>query len=348
MRILVISNMYPDANHPGYGVFVKNFCTQLDELGVDYSLAVMKKADGKAGKALGYLKFYITSFLKCLLGSWDLVYVHYASHSSPGVLLARCLRHFRIFTNVHGSDVMPENPRQERFQRFTEKLLACSETIVAPSSYFAACVVEKYGVPENKVFVCPSGGVDTAAFCPGMREENTLFTFGTVSRISAGKGWDTLLQACAAMPDTNYKLIWAGDGPERKAMEAMITELGLTEQITLVGEVSHKDLPEIYRGLDGFVFPTRLRESLGLVALEAMACGVPVIASDIAAPADYVCPGINGYKFPVGNHIALRDAMVTFRTLSEAERAALQEGAVTTAAGYSRVSATKRLEQILR
>ncbi len=348
MKILVVSNMYPDARHPGYGVFVKNFCTQLEELGVEYSLAVMNKADGKAGKALGYLKFYLTSFFKCLLGSWDLVYVHYASHSSPGVLLARALRRFRIFTNVHGSDVMPENPRQEKFQSFTEKLLARSEKIVTPSSYFAACVAEKYGVPENKLFVCPSGGVDTAAFCPGTGKENPVFTFGTVSRIAGGKGWDTLLQACAAMPDSNYRLIVAGDGPERGAMEAMIAELGLTRKVTLLGEVSHKDLPEIYRSMDGFLFPTRLRESLGLVALEAMACGVPVIASDLAAPADYVRPGINGDKFPVGDPLALRDAMVAFRALPEAERAALKEGAVMTAAGYSRVAATKCLEGILQ
>lgn len=348
MKILVVSNMYPDSKHPSYGVFVKNFCSQLEELGIRYGLAVMQKAEGKPAKALGYLRFYMKSFFLCLFGSWDLVYVHYASHSSPGVLLARCLRRFRIFTNVHGSDVMPENPRQESFQKFTAKLLRTSEKIVVPSEYFAGCVAGKYSIPRDKLFVCPSGGVDTAAFCPKPREENPVFTFGTVGRISAGKGWDTLLQACAAMPDNDYRLILAGDGPERRDMETMIKEQNLESQVMLMGAVSHEMLPQIYRSLDAFVFPTRRAgESLGLVALEAMACGVPVIASDFAAPADYVRPGINGEKFSVGDHLALRDAMVAYRALSKEKRTALQEGAVATAACYSRMAATKILGEIL-
>ena len=349
MKILVVSNMYPSPQYPSYGVFVANFCAQLEELGVDYRLSVMKKRPSKLGKALGYVTFYLGSFLQCLFGRWDLVYVHYAAHSSPGVLLARKIRKFRLFTNVHGSDVMPENALQEKFQPFTEKCLALSEKIIVPSQYFAACVAEKYGVPMEKLQVCPSGGVDVNTFCPRQTAPNPVFTFGTVGRISHGKGWDTLLQACAAMPDKDYRLIIAGDGPERGAMEEMLRNLRLEAQVQCLGTVSHQQLPEIYSSLDAFVFPTRRTgESLGLVAVEAMACGTPVIASDFAAPADYVKPGFNGEKFPVGDHLALRDALVAFRALPEETRAALSRGALATAAAYSRPAATTRLQEILK
>lgn len=349
MKILVVSNMYPSPQYPSYGVFVANFCAQLEDLGVDYRLSVMKKSPSKLGKALGYVKFYLGSFLQCLFGRWDAVYVHYASHSSPGVLLARKIRKFRLFTNVHGSDVMPENALQEKFQPFTRKCLALSEKIIVPSQYFAACVAEKYGVPMEKLHVCPSGGVDGTVFYPRKTDPNPVFTFGTVGRISHGKGWDTLLQACAAMPDTNYRLVIAGDGPERQAMEEMISKLHLEDRVQCLGAVSHQQLPEIYSSLDAFVFPTRRTgESLGLVAVEAMACGTPVIASDFAAPADYVRSGFNGEKFPVGDHLALRDALVSFRALPEEKRASLSQGALTTAASYSRTAATARLQEILK
>jgi len=348
MKILVVSNMYPNPKYPSYGVFVANFCAQLEDLGVGYRLCAMKKHPSRLGKALGYLAFYLSSFFLSLFGTWDAVYIHYASHSSPGVLLARKLKQFTVYTNVHGSDVMPENAKQEKFQYFTRRILALSQKIIVPSAYFARCVGEKYGICPEKLHVCPSGGVDVNNFYPRETVSNPVFTFGTVGRISHGKGWDTLLQACAAMPDRNYRLIIAGDGPERGAMEDMLRTLHLEENVRLLGTVSHSQLPEIYSSLDVFVFPTRRDgESLGLVAVEAMACGTPVIASDYAAPADYVKSGFNGEKFPVGDGLALRDALVSFRALPEETRKRLSQGALATAASYSRTAATTRLKEIL-
>ena len=343
MKILVVSNMYPSKTAPSYGVFVKNFCDQLTELGHSYDLAVMYKATGKISKLKNYVRFYGGSFLKSLFGKYDLVYVHYASHSSPGVLLARKLRKFPIFTNCHGSDVIPQNAGQESMQKFTRQILAKSQRIVVPSEFFRRTVVEKYGIEEDRLAVCPSGGIDSATFYPTEKTPNEPFTIGFVSRLSPGKGWETLLQACAQLKD--YQLILVGDGPERPAMEDMLRRLNISARLHPL--LPQQQLQDVYSRLDAFVFPTQLQESLGLVAIEAMACGAPVIASDYAAPADYVVDGVNGYKFPVGDAEALAQRLQTLQNLTEAQRQQLRQGALQTASRYTRAAATETLRDIL-
>lgn len=316
MKILVVSNMFPSKAYPSYGVFVKNFCTQLETLGIDYSLAVMKKGSSKLSKLLGYVSFYARSFLCSLFGRYDLVYVHYASHSSPGVLLARKLRKFTIYTNCHGSDVIPQNPGQEKMQKNTRQLLALSEKIIVPSAFFKRVVSEKYCIPDARIVVCASGGVDTQVFFPSDRRKPP-FTVGFVSRIEPGKGWDVLLQACAKLQDRNFRLLMIGGGRDEALLRQTVQQLDLAEQTEILGALPQRELPDWLNQMDVFVFPTQLLESLGLVAVEAMACGVPVIASDHAAPADYVADGVNGYKFPVGDSNALAQALETFRALPE-------------------------------
>ena len=346
MKLLVVSNLYPSKTYPSYGTFVKNFCHQLDTLGIGYDLAVMRKANGKLQKLAGYVTFYLKSFLLSLFGSYDAVYIHYASHSSPGVLLARKFRKFTVYTNCHGSDVIPQNPGQEKMQKNTRQILSCSEKIIVPSAFFKRTVSEKYGIPDERIFVCASGGVDAQVFCPADRREPP-FTVGFVSRIEPGKGWDVLLKACAKLQDKNFRLLMIGGGRDEKKLQELAQQLELTEQIDFVGPQPQTYLPDYINRMDVFVFPTQLTESLGLVALEAMACGVPVIASDFAAPADYVSDGQNGYKFPVGDSEALAQVLEKFRALPEKTRDQLQGGALATAQGYTRQQVTQTLEKIL-
>ncbi len=346
MKLLVVSNMYPSKTYPSYGVFVQNFCEQLKELGIDYRLAVMHKGGSKPEKLLGYVKFYLKSFFCSLFGKYDAVYIHYASHSSPGVLLARKLRKFSIITNCHGSDVMPQTPKQEKMQKNTRAVLVHSEKIVVPSEYFKRVVTGKYGVSPDKLFVCASGGVDMQVF-RACDNRQSLFTIGFVSRVEPGKGWDVLLQACAKLPDRDYRLLVVGDGSDAAKLKETVQSLGLTEQTVLVGQQPQLRLPDYLNQMDVFVFPTMLAESLGLVAIEAMACSCPVIASDYAAPADYVEDGVNGYKFPVGDSDALAQTIEKLRALSKEDVAVLRAGALETARHYSREAVTESLKNIL-
>ena len=345
MKLLVVSNMYPSKEFPSYGVFVRNFVSQLEELNIDYRLAVMHKARGKLQKLGGYVGFYLKSFFCSLFGRYDAVYVHYASHSSPGVLLARKFRKFTVYTNCHGSDVIPQNAGQERMQKNTRAIVGCSEKIIVPSGYFMRVVTEKYAVDPEKVFVCASGGVDTSIFYPA-RNTQPPFTIGFVSRIEPGKGWKVLLEACEKLSGA-YRLLMVGGGSEEEKLRRLVQQMGLTDHVEIAGAQPQQKLPDYLNRMDIFVFPTELKESLGLVAIEAMACGCPVIASDFAAPADYVVDGVNGYKFPVGDSVALTRLLDKMQSMPEQETAVLREGALATARRYTRQQVTYTLEKIL-
>lgn len=324
MKILVVSNMFPDAKHPSYGIFVKKFVDELDAIGMDYDKSVMLKSDGKIGKAWRYLKFYMNAFFSALIKPYDVIYIHYASHSSIPIIAASRFRKLKIYTNVHGSDIVPENKQQAKMQKYTKNILDHSSKIIVPSEYFRALVSKKYCIESEKIRVYPSGGIDSKVFYDRTDNEiakikmkyafdNSLPVFGMASRISQGKGWETFIQAIKIGTDHGFtaNFVIVGSGPQEGALNELIKKSGLEDKIIRLPLLPQEMLSEFYSTLDYFVFPTeREGESLGLVAIEAMACGTPVIASDYAAPAFYVNDGKNGYKYEKGNAQMLCDVMI--------------------------------------
>lgn len=346
MKMLVVSNMFPDIQHPAYGIFVKKFCDELDVMQVDYEKSVMHKSNSKICKLWGYLMFYIRTFLLLLIRQYDIVYVHYASHSAAPVLLAKRFRKLTIYTNLHGSDVIPENTKQEKMQKYTRAILAVSSRIVVPSAYFKCVVQEKYA-PECEVFIYPSAGINPDIFHPLSENERCAVRkklglpadkklFGMAGRISHGKGWDTFVEAASLFAEeTNVAFAIVGSGPDDKMLTAMLKEKGLHDRITRIGLLPQNELAEYYSSLDYFVFPThRKGESLGLVALEAMACGCPVIASAIAAPNDYVIDGENGYRFQVSDADALAERLHWCMDVPLKDYKRMQNNAYKTAEAY--------------
>ncbi len=351
MKILVVSNMFPDEKHPSYGIFVKNFCDQLDILNFKYTVSVMKKADSKIMKMIGYIRFYIGTFLKCVFGKYDLIYIHYASHSSLPVLKAYRWIKKPIYTNVHGSDVVPENSKQEKMQKYTRDILKKSSKIIVPSEYFRGYVSNKYQIPKDKIHIVHSGGVNHAVFYENSEkkiEKNNRLVVGFVGRLSYGKGWRTFLQACTLLDNINLKIIIVGNGPEEKEMMEYISQQNLGDKIKKYNLLSQKELQKVYNKLDVFIFPTeREGESLGLVALEAMACGTPVIASDFAAPADYIVNGFNGYKFEKGNAQQLSEKIKEFYDLSIIDKERMKKSAMETAKKYNTETILDQMKKVL-
>ncbi|MDD6678370.1 MAG: glycosyltransferase family 4 protein [Firmicutes bacterium] len=345
MKCIVVSNMYPDAQNPSYGVFVKKFCQQLDSLGVDYALSVMYKQSGAVNKLKGYAGFFFSTVWKLLRNDYDCVYVHYASHSSWPVLLAGRLKKLNIITNVHGSDVVPDTRKQEKFQRFTKAILKVSDKVVVPSEYFGDVVARKYGIGESKIRVYPSGGVDPETFrllpAEQVREYRHSFgieddkrILGFVGRLSNGKGWKTYLDAVSRLEDVHVFLV--GDGPQGDACSRYIDQLGLKDRVIRLGLQTQEELCKLYNLFDYFIFPTeREGESLGLVALEAMACGAIAVCSDYAAPGYYIHNWENGVKFPMGDAAALAETIRKLNGLGPEELAALKEAGLKTAEQYT-------------
>lgn len=326
-KILLISNMYPNAKYPNYGVFVQNTEEILKEMGFEVNRIVLNKQPNKFVKLWGYMNYYISIFLTVLFFKHDMIYVHYAAHNSfPLLALKKVKRNLKIYTNVHGSDIVPETSFQLKLQKYVKKLLQISDKVITPSNYFKNLIVNELKIAKEKIDVFPSGGVNSKVFHK-IEEKDQLFKelgldphqqyIGYVGRIDYQKGWDVLLEAVHLLQEeghlANRKIIMVGNGKDYDRFQALINKYKIGDKIIYYDMLPQSKLNEIYNCLDVFVFPTmRKGESLGLVGLEAMACGVPVIGSSIGGLLDYIKEEENGLFFNIGDSNDLKDKVLKF------------------------------------
>lgn len=157
-------------------------------------------------------------------------------------------------------------------------------------------------------------GVDAETFRPlsGSQARNPSFVIGFTGRLKPGKGVERLIQAFAQVraqvPGT---LLLAGDGPERPHLMSVARSVNVHQHVEFLGWV--RDVPAFWNRCDVAVFPTdRLPETFGMAALEAMACGRPVVASDIGALPEVVADGKTGRIVAPGDSTALALALATY------------------------------------
>lgn len=164
------------------------------------------------------------------------------------------------------------------------------------------------GVPSERIVRIPNGVEldDATRSYPAGIAARVLF----VGRLHRQKAIDELLQAVAHLADgpegREIELTLVGDGPERVALEAFTSELGLGAVVHFEGEVDDVT-PYLYRS-DVLVLPSRA-EGLSNTLLEAMSTGMPVVASDISANRALIEHGVNGLLYQVGNTQALAEAL---------------------------------------
>jgi glycosyltransferase involved in cell wall biosynthesis len=164
---------------------------------------------------------------------------------------------------------------------------------------------------QAKLTECPNGiDVDVFALAPKARKqivfsvpENTLVVL-CVGRLELPKGHDTLLRALSLVPGAMLALV--GDGPLSGQLHALARQLGITSRVRFMG--TRMDVPQLLKTADVYVQPSHW-EGFGIAALEAMASGMPIVASDVPGLADVV--GDAGLLFPVGDEVQLAQKIVT-------------------------------------
>lgn len=315
--------MYPDETHPTKGVFVRNAEQQLIAAGLNVNRVVLRNtpANSRLTKLWAYLTFTMAAIAR-LMRNTNPVYVHYVAHTGLPLILAHAFRAQTVIAHAHGGDVIAaphESPLTQSVKHFlSSRVLSMAKTVIVPSQFLASRLTNDFGVPDDKIIIIPSGGVDTQVFRYRERqtkESNEYLRVGYVGRLDKGKGVDTLIHAIYAS-ELPIKCTIAGTGSAHDSVLELITHLKLTDQISVLGSCEQDKLGEIYRNLDFLVFPSELKESLGLVGLEAMTCGTPVIDSRKGGMAEYVEPDVNGLAFIPGNAESLAVAMKEAFTVS--------------------------------
>jgi D-inositol-3-phosphate glycosyltransferase len=236
--------------------------------------------------------------------------------------------------------------------RVETQVMEWADRIVAATPLERNQMAWCYGADQNKITVVPAG-VDTTIFYPRdraqVREQLGLPDLDTpillfVGRIERLKGIDTLLESVAVVSRTcsgrNLKVLIVGGGGQTEAENAELRrvvqlhrDLNLEEQVEFVGSKPQEMLPLYYAAADITVMPSHY-ESFGLVAVESMASGTPVIASNVGGLSFTVKDGETGYLVPEENHFALAEQVHTLLKNPE-QRLRMGEQATLHAQQYS-------------
>jgi glycosyltransferase involved in cell wall biosynthesis len=166
-------------------------------------------------------------------------------------------------------------------------------------------------------------GVDVSHFKPLERDAGSGATILFLANLEARKGVLDLVAAFSQLTHRHpqARLVIAGDGSQRRDLEDTISRLGLGESISVLGAIAHDETAHHYQQCDIYCLPS-LGEPFGISILEAMACGKPVITTNIGGPAEIVVPQRSGLLVPPRDIAALTQALDYVLT-HPAERAAM-------------------------
>ena len=246
--------------------------------------------------------------------AFDIVNVHYASGYGT---LGRMARLKHALLNLWGSDVYLF-PYSGRLQLSVIKKNLKYYQYIASTSYCMAEQARKF-VKRDDIYITPFG-VDTNLFKPisGLKDPDIIL-FGTVKALEKIYGIEDTIKAFIKLfhklqlegkTELASKLRYHiyGKGEQKNHLQRLIDDEGMSNIIKLCGYVNHKELPNILNQFTVFCC-TSLSESFGVAAVEAMACGIPVVVSDAEGFAEVVENNVTGLVVPKHNIDAIADGM---------------------------------------
>ncbi len=213
-----------------------------------------------------------------------------------------------------------------------------ADRVIVPSRYLARCV-EGWGVPEDRIVVIYNAVEPVDGVEPLPVPLATPVKAVTVGRLVAWKRVDGLLEALKEVP--NLGLVVVGDGPERPRLERLARELGVQDRVYFAGQRPKKEALGLMAACDLFVLKSTY-EGLPHVVLEAMALGLPVVATAVGGTPEIVEDGVNGRLVPREDERSLRDILADL-TGNPVERQRLAESANSTS---RRLALERTLEEV--
>ena len=276
---------------------IKPFIVCLErkgELGLQYDRLDIDELNKGTGLCLKIIPQLIVLTKRLAI---DIIHTHNPGPQFYGAIVG-CLTGLPVIHTKHGRNY-PTDKKKVWLNRFSSFL---TDKIVAVSQNAADVCLKVEKIPSTKVSVILNG-IDINSFFPagnGPEKARGVVRIGIVARLSAEKDHQTLLKACKqlATHTTGFHLDIIGDGPLRDTLEKTIRTHRLNTYVSFSG--MRHDVPELLRQLDMFVLSSTT-EGISLTLLEAMATGLPVVATSVGGNPEVVIDGETGYLVPPQN-----------------------------------------------
>lgn len=289
LRTLTVGQSWPSVSPGGLNRYVADLHTALPAAGVAPTVVALgplsEPVDGvtEAAPESANILVRLAGLYRAVarrLPTTDVVVSHFALYGALPVLLAR-LRRVPVVVHFHGpwageGEAQGESGRTAMIKHWVERrVYHQADALVVVSAAFRELVIDEYGVaPERVHVITPGVDLDRFDVDPGAGDQPSgAFTAFSVRRLVPRMGLDVLIDAWPDDPDAT--LMIAGDGPERAALTARAAG----KDVRFLGRVSDEELRGWYCRADVVVVPSVALEGFGLVVLEALACGTPVLAS---------------------------------------------------------------------
>ncbi len=263
-------------------------------------------------------------------GKFDIIHIQKPYDLLPALIAAR-FSGAKVILGCHGED----------FYRGDRWLATRVAGAVSCSQYNAQTVMKRYPITVDVIY----NGIDTAVFCPPAQPiilPATPLRVLFVGRLQPWKGVDTAIRAIALTPHATLQI--AGDGEQRQALEALVSELHLEARVTFLGSVPRHTLPAIMHQCNVLVATSYASETFGIGLVEAQACGLPVIASRFGGFVEVVAAGVTGRFFAPKDATDLA-AQFQFLIENPAVRQQYATAAPTWAAQFAWPAVTDRVTQ---
>lgn len=316
-RILVISNCYPNPYKAHACVFVKRHVLLHRRAGLNVQvLAVEDSRQGKYHSTRKYLRLLGAILIATLRGDYDLVHAHWPFPAATLALIPATIRRKPLVTTSHGAYVDSYHNRPGIIKWLIRVALRRSRYVIAVGEEHRRTVTQISGVPFERIRVIDMG-IWQEDPPPTQAEARQKLGFDPAETIILyigdllhHKGPDIPVQAAARLhaEGRQFSMLVGGQGPEADNLKRQIEALGLAHICRLVGPIPADDVFTWFAAADICVVPSR-SEAFGLVAIEAMYAGAPVVAADVGGLRQTVRHGENGFLFPRDDDAALAERL---------------------------------------
>jgi len=297
-----------------------------------------------------------------MLRDFDIIHLHYPFiFGAEGVWMASRMWGIPCVV-THHNDLLARGTRRLLFGAYTAisrvLLRAVRRYIVVSLDHAASSRLGSLFRERWRDVVEVPNGVDANRFRPGLdgapvrrklgipRKAQVVLFVGVLDRAHHYRRVDLLLEAVGKLQRAELHLVVVGDGNRAAAYQNQATEMGLAAKVHFLGRMPQWDLPRVYSAADLVVLPSQLQESFGLVLIEGMACGKPVLASDLPGVRSIVTDGEDGLLVPPGDGDRLAAAMCELLECPERRREMGRQGRAKVERAYAWSKIIPRLVRI--